>query len=76
MQADGVIFPDFFQEVQRGATAVTGDMADDAPQRVSPDEEGERLVVALVERGTPGAVYNVCSGHALLIREIAAMPTP
>ena len=29
-----------------------------------------RAYVALVERGTPGATYNVCSGHALLIREL------
>jgi GDP-4-dehydro-6-deoxy-D-mannose reductase len=29
-----------------------------------------RAYVALVERGASGTVYNVCSGHALLIREL------
>jgi GDP-4-dehydro-6-deoxy-D-mannose reductase len=29
-----------------------------------------RAYIALVERGTPGVVYNVCSGHALVMREL------
>jgi GDP-4-dehydro-6-deoxy-D-mannose reductase len=42
-----------------------------APRRDLMDvRDTVRAYVALVERGTPGAVYNVCSGHALLIREL------
>lgn len=42
-----------------------------APRRDLMDvRDTVRAYVALVERGSPGAVYNVCSGRALPIREL------
>jgi GDP-4-dehydro-6-deoxy-D-mannose reductase len=42
-----------------------------APRRDLTDvRDTVRAYVALVERGTSGVVYNVCSGHALPIREL------
>jgi GDP-4-dehydro-6-deoxy-D-mannose reductase len=32
-----------------------------------------RAYRAIVERGRPGRVYNVCSGHAVLIRDLLDM---